>query len=238
MFKNSFMKSAARFAALGTALAAVQLVAPAAQAAPGDYPNTVPTVTNLTLGTNLAQYGQITRATVTVKPAGNVSGTPDGDVRLRVQGQVTMVKNLRNGRVTFTLPRRLQAQKTYGIVATYLRESGSDYMRSRDTAFYTVDKARTIASANARNIKRGQRPTVNVDLKSATGLTPGGSVRVRLVKSGDVRRSKTVRLHGGDAHVTFGKVKARGKWTAKVTYLGTSNFRRDTTSDGFRVTRR
>ena len=236
MFSSTMLRSVARVVALGATVAAVQLAAPAANANP--YPNSVPTVTNLTLTNNMAQFGTRTRATVTVKPAGNANGTPRGRIRLVIHGVKTMSSRLSNGRTAFTLPRRaLVAENTYGLKAFYIRGQGSKWMNSEDSAFYSVSKANTIAKTEAGNIKAHRRPLVSVNVRSSTGLTPNGRVRFQILKHGDVRGTRTVSLHNGRASVKFGKVHARGRWVAKATYLGAHNFERDADTNPFRVTR-
>lgn len=236
--KKSFVRSVARIAALGTVLAAAQLMAPAGNAAPvvaaDKYPNSVATVTNLTLTRNVAQYGDRTRATVTVKPAGSAAGTPPGRVTLRISGVSVESSSLSGGRASFSLPRRLSAGKTYRLRASYTAPGKSMYRNSGDSAFYTVNKGNTSASGRASRIRRGERPLVRADVTSAAGLTPNGRVRVSLSKNGNVKQSKTVSLQNGGRRVSFNSVGPRGRWSANVAYLGTSNFQRDS-GGSFRV---
>lgn len=236
---KSFTRSVSRIVAIGSVLAAAQLLAPAGNAAvivkADRYPNSVATVTHLNLQRNIAQYGAITRARVRVTDGG-LAGTPHGTITLRVFGHV-QTKRLFDGRAVFTLPRRLPAQATYTVRANYRAPAESRYRNSSDSASYTVVKANTTAHARARDIARSERPHVHVRVSSDTGLTPRGDVRVRLIKNGDVRRSKTVTLQDGEAVVSFRRVRALGQWTAKVRYLGNANFQRDTDWDTFRVTR-
>lgn len=238
--KQSLTRSVARIVAIGSVLAVAQLMAPAGNAAvivkADPYPNSVATVTHLNLGRNIAQYGAITRAFVRVTDGG-LAGTPNGIIVLRVVGEDVQTKPLVDGRAVFTLPRRLPAQETYTVRASYHAPAESQYRDSSDSTSYTVVKANTTAHATARDISRDERPRVHVRVTSDTGLTPRGDVRVRLIKDGDVRRSKTVALNAGEATVFFRRVSELGEWTAKVVYLGNHNFQRDTDRDTFRVTR-
>jgi len=232
---KSFTRSVARVAAIGSVLAAAQLLAPAGVAAADPYPNSVATVTHLNLTQYIAQYGDITRARVRVTDGG-LAGTPDGSITLRVFGHVR-TKQLSNGRAVFRLPRRLPAQATYTVRAKYHAPAGSRYMESRRHTHYTVVKANTTAHARAHDVTRHHRPFVHVRVNSDTGLTPHGDVRVRLMKNGHPRRSTTGTLVHGVVNVTFNPVWGLGEWTAKVIYLGHPNFQRDVVRNTFRVTR-
>jgi len=232
---KSFTRSVARIAVIGSVLAAAQLMVPVGIAAADPYPNSVATVTHLNLERNIAQYGANTTATVRVTDGG-LAGTPVGTITLRVFGDV-QTEQLSGGTASFTLPRRLPAQETYTVRAYYHAPAESRYMDSRDSTNYTVVKANTTAHVRAADVTRDERPRVHVRVTSATGLTPHGDVRVRLIKNGDVRRSTIVTLRDGEATVSFRPVWGLGEWTARVVYLGNDNFRRDVGQAIFIVTR-
>lgn len=246
MLKKVLFKSVASTAAVGTVLAGVAL-APVATESPAirnvacadaGYAGSITTKTDQRLSRYLGQYGSVNVSHVTVTAD---EGQLDGDVVVRIPRRFRKVVPLRaDGTVNVRLPRRLRAGNTYRVVAKYLPACGADdeFRSSRNVDHYTVKKAWTEVTPRARNIRRGQRPTVNVDVASSTGVVVrGGKVRIRLIKNGNVRAVKTVRVRGGDASATFRKVWQRGRWRVKAIYLGNRNFARDAGVTRFRVRR-
>lgn len=244
MFAKLWLKSAATAVACGTVLAAAQVAAPATTVSSPqvrevgctvDYPASVPTTASLRLRHHIGQYGDYNRAFVSVDAG---AGTPTGKVRITVVGVDSWVVRLSGGTASHALPRLLRAQKTYEVRAHY--RPGCSMFQSSTAApkRYIVQKARgVIKDLHVRDISRGGHPVVRVGVGSSTGLTPHGKVRVRLVKNGHVRKTEFHRLHDGFAKVRFGRTWQRGKWVAKVKYLGNHNFTRAYGSTTFHVRR-
>jgi len=72
-------------------------------------------------------------------------------------------------------------------------------------------------------------------IAAETGITVPGTVRVQLRHNGRVVQSKSVTLRSGQFMARFGKVKARGSWTAKVIKSRSNNFLGSSRSTTFRV---
>ena len=253
MFVKSLIRSVATVTAVGSALAVAQVAGPvgttvtaqpenAAMVLTADrYPNSVVTSTRLTLRRSLGQYGTYNRAYVHVTRNSNVLGAPNGRARVTIANVGTYTGRLSDGKVAFTLPRAMRAGKTFRVWATYLRpSSGSQFMASSSPVkFYTVMKAITQVAPTVRRTPRGTRPRVNLRVSAASGIqVNAGRARVGLYKDGHLVRRKVVRVRDGRARATFARVYARGIWDVNVTYRGTSNFRSDSVSTWFRVTRR
>ena len=251
MFVKSLIRSVATVTAVGSALAAAQVAAPvgttvtaqtenAALVTAGDYTDSIPTTTRLTLRRSLGQYGALNRAYVSVTGNSNVLGAPKGRAQVTIANVGTYTGQLSGGKVSFALPRTLRAGKTFTVRARYLRAADSDFKSSGPVVkFYTVMKAITQAAPTVRRTPRGTRPRVNLRVTAGSGIqVNAGRASVRLYKDGHLVRRKVVRVRDGRARATFARVYTRGIWDVNVTYRGTSNFRTNSASTWFRVTRR
>ena len=238
--------------AVGSALAVAQVAGPggatvtaqpenAAMVLTADrYPKSVETTTRLKLRRSLGQYGNLNRAYVSVIRNSNRGAAPVGRARVTIANVGTYRGQLSGGKVAFDLPRTLPAGKTFRVTATYLRPAGSEFMANNPAVkFYTVMKAITQVAPSVRRTPRGTRPRVNLNVTAASGIqVNAGRAGVRLYKDGHLVRRQVVRVRDGRARATFGRVYSRGIWDVNVTYRGTSNFRSDSVSTWFRVTRR
>jgi hypothetical protein len=204
------------------------------------YPGSVSTSTQLSLGRSVGIYGVANSATATVSTSG--AKTPVGRVRFTLSADGSVIRawtvTLRGGEATVGLPRRLGAQETYAVEAFYLPPDCSVFAKSRSNiAYYSVDKAGTNPAANAPSITRGENGRVNVNVRSASPLAPGGKVSLVVKRNGRVLAKQTRTLSGGKASAAFRKF-AVGRYRVEVRYLGTGNFTGSRGADGFRVTRR
>jgi hypothetical protein len=243
MFKKVLLRSFAGATALGSVLALSLVATPAVVTSAPEirnvacslkYPTSVSTATSLSMR-RIAAYGASTTATATVTR--DDAGTqPKGTVRFLLRGAVnkSWSVKLRNGQASVALPRTLPASNTYSVTAKYWPPSCSIFKRSSGSASYTVFKADTRTSVNARDIRRTEKPTAKVVVRST--LTPVGKVRVALVRKGNTIATQTKRLSGGRASASFSKVRP-GRYKMKVKYLGTGNFRASSGADTFRVRR-
>ena len=244
MFKKVLLRSIAGATALGSVLAVSLVATPAVVTSAPEirnvacslpYPTSVSTNTGVSLTRAVAAYGAATTATATVT-RDDAGKQPRGTVRFLLRGAVnkSWTVTLRSGQASVALPRTLPASNTYSITAKYFPPSCSIFKRSSGSASYTVFKADTRTSVNAPDIRRTEKPSAKVVVRST--LTPVGKVRVALVRNGDVIAAQTEQLSGGRASATFRKVRP-GKYTMKVKYLGTANFRASSGADTFRVRR-
>lgn len=244
MFKKVLLRSIAGATALGSVLAVSLVATPAVVTSAPEirnvacslpYPSSVSTNTTVSTTRGVAAYGAATTATATVT-RDDAGYNPRGSVRFLLRGAVdkSWTVKLRNGQASVSLPRTLPAGNTYTVTAKYFPPSCSIFKRSSGSTYYTVFKAGTRTRVNAPNIRRTQRPSANVVVRST--LTPSGKVRVVLVRKGNTVAAQTKRLSGGRASASFRKVRP-GKYTMKVKYLGTRNFRASSGADTFRVRR-
>ena len=251
MFVKSLIRSVATVTAVGCALAVAQVAGPvgstvtaqtenAVAVTAANYPAGTPTTTHLTLRRSLAQYGTLNRVYVSVAEHDEDGGRPSGWAQVTIPNVRTYVRWLSNGRVAIDLPRTMRAGTTFRARATFLPAPDSQRIRSHSTTkFYTVMKAITQVAPSVRRIPRGTRPRVNLRVTAGSGIrVNAGRASVRLYKDGHLVRRKVVRVRDGRARATFGRVYSRGIWDVNVTYRGTSNFRSDSVSTWFRVTRR
>ena len=236
---KTLLRSMAGTAAFGTVLAGTALVAPVSTAiAPMDckaqYQHAWVTHTDLTLKQRTGEFG--TRNVAEVLVTSGV-GTPTGQVRITTSKRSWTVSLDANGYAHHRMSRWLPPGD-YTVQAQYL-PGCSNFGRSHSPQDgYTVDKAHTqVTNLNARNISRGSRPAVGVDVGSSTGVTPPGWVRVKLFHHSHVRRTRTVRLRDGHAFLRFGKVWARRSWHVTATYVGTHRFRPSENDTSFWVRR-
>jgi len=244
MFKKVLLRSVAGATALGSMLAVSLVATPAVVTSAPDirnvacslqYPGSVSTNTTVATTRGVAGYGAATTATATVT-RDDAGRNPRGTVRFVLRGAVnkTWTVRVRQGRASVTLPRTLPARNTYRVTAYYFPPSCSIFKRSDGTTYYTVYKAGTRTRVSAPNIRRYQKPTANVVVRST--LTPRGKVRIVLVRKGNQVAAQTKRLRGGRTSATFRKVRP-GYYKMKVRYLGAKNFRPSSGADGFRVRR-
>ncbi len=241
MLRHAFGRAVAALTTIGSVstLALVAVAAPASAASicsnPG-YPAPVATSTSLSLTRTVGQYGAVNVASVRVSSG---AGTPTGTVRITVSNGASYQASLdRSGFAQRQLPRGLTAQHTYKVSARYDGQ-GSCRPSGPVSKYYTVVKAGTdVRGLVARDIRKGGRPSVAGRVTSYTGVTPSGSVLVKLVKNGHVEKSKTVTLRDGRFRATFGRTSDTGGWTVKAAYLGNRNFKDSSDSTTFQVTRR
>lgn len=250
MFKRALFKSVVGAVALGSALAVAQFAAPATNVASRsivdaasqctNYSSDTYTVLDLVLSHMGGHFGDSNTATATVKTTDG-RRVSNGSVRFSISGHpeyTTTVGVGSTGQASFAIPRRLPARATYSVDAIYLPSCANFRKSSDNPKGYTVYKAgTTVGRVGAADIRRGGHPVVNVHVTSGTGIAVYGKVKVNLVYNSVVRKSRTVSLSAGDARVAFSRTYKRGDWRAKVTYLGTNNFKGDTNSTTFRITR-
>jgi hypothetical protein len=235
MISSILRRTLAGTAATGVAvsLAVVGVGTPAASAAGqcnSGYPSSVSTSTSLTLAKTVGAYGETNRASVRVSSG---AGTPTGRVTVTVGG-ASYSMALSGGRASHSLPRTLAAQRTHAVTARYT--ASSCYKGSSATKYYTVKRTSVaVRGVSARNIRKGGRPYVTGRVTTASGVTVGGQVTVRLYHAGHRRKTTTVSLRNGHFSAAFGKAYLRGTWTARATALSTSNHGSATGSDSFRV---
>ena len=241
MLRHALGRTVAALTAIGTVsvLTVAGAASPAAAATvswTAGYGAPVPTTASLTLARTVGQYGSVNVATVRV---GSGVGAPtDGTVTVTVNGWSRSAGLNGGGLAQLQLPRTLAAQHTYTVTARY---NGRERCQpsSATPKYYTVVKAGTdIRGLAAPDRRVGGRPSVTGRVTSYTGLTPAGTVQVRLFRSGHLKKSKTVSLRGGHFSASFGRISSVGTWTAKAVYVGTRNCRTATDADAFRVSRR
>ena len=252
MFVKSLIRSVATVTAVGSALAVAQVAGPvgatvtaepeaaaAVLTADPQYPAPIQTTTSLKL-TPLVQYGARNVARISVRKNGTGGGPLTGKARVTIANyNWTRTPSLSNRAASVALPRTMRAQRTYRVRATYLPAESQFKTSSSLWKFITVKKAITQAAPSVRRTPRGTRPRVNLRVSAATGIhVNAGRASVRLYKDGHLMRRQVVRIRDGRARATFGRVYSRGIWDVNVTYRGTSNFRSDSVSTWFRVTRR
>ncbi|NYE36965.1 Zn-dependent metalloprotease [Nocardioides cavernae] len=92
------------------------------------------------------------------------------------------------------------------------------------------DQTRTKVKVKPVTVERGEQVKVVTVVKSRAG-TPRGEVRVKV----DGKKIDTVRLSKGRAVVTFKATWKPGKYTVKVTYLGTDNYKRSSDDARLRI---
>lgn len=219
-------------AASTVGLGAVTSAQAASVCGPSGYAAPIATATGLSLARTVVQYGSVDVATVTVSSG---AGTPSGTVHLGVSNGASYRLTLdRHGAARHALPRELPAQRTYTVTASY-DGSGSCLGSGPVRKYVTVVRAGTdVRGLEARDIRSGGRPTVSGRVRSDTGLTRNGAVRVTLTR-GDVEKERTVDLRGGRFSVTFGRTDAAGTWKVRAVVLGSRDFRGVSGTTNFRV---
>jgi hypothetical protein len=246
MFKKILLRSLAGATAVGSALALSVAAGPATVGAAPEirtvactnpYQASVATSTAVSVRPSIGAYGTAAKATAKVTSS---AGTPTGSVRFTLYNPNGSVRNVWTkslnsaGVAGVGLPRALAARHTYRVRGAYL-PGCSVFQRSGDDANYTVVKAATSTVVKAPNVRRGTRARVNVYVDSKV-FTPGGKVRIMVLRKNHVLASTTRTLSSGHAFARFGKYRV-GSYTAKAIYLGTGNFYRSRGTDGFRVYR-
>jgi hypothetical protein len=231
------------FRAVATAAISVVLagttfaVVPSATAAPSEqrgcqYPAKFTTATDVDLNRKKVQYGKNIFARVEVYVPGSPRVAPSGSVTVRVDGKSRAGSLNKKGVVRLRLP-SLGAGK-FTVRANY--NPTCRFTASSDTAQLRIWKAKAKVKVNVGNVERGDKPKVRVKVRTATGVTARGDVKVRIWKGG-ASNAKKVDLRRGNGVAKLAKVKKLGKWKVKASYSGTKNVTADTGRDSFRVTR-
>jgi len=228
-----------RSVALASALAAATFglgAVTSAQAAsvcgPSGYAAPIATTTSLSLARSVVEFGSADVATVKVSSG---AGTPSGSVRLGVSDGSSYRLTLdRRGSARHELPRRLPAQRTYAVTASY-DGRGSCQASGPVRKYVTVVRADTdVRGLEARDLRSGGHPTVTGRVRSDTGVTPDGEVRVTLT-NGDLEKTRTADLRGGRFTVRFGRTHQGGTWKVRAAFLGTRDFQGSRGTTSFRV---
>jgi hypothetical protein len=247
MLKKLMLRSVASATAVGSVVAMSLAAGPATvSSAPAiknvactiEYQASVATTTTLSLQRSGAQFGVRNAATVTVSRDDAGARTPRGSVRIWIVGGPSWTVSLRDGSASVSFPRRLGSGETYTVRARYNAPSCSVFADSSAAPrYYTVHQARTNMDVDARNLRRGMRPRVDVNVWSATGPTPPGRVQVVLTRNAVQVGSKWARLDGGETRVWFPR-KRPGVYDVSVRYPQRKNFRWSNGEDEFRIFRR
>lgn len=253
MFKKIMLRSVSGATAVGAALAMTLSTTPAVVTTAPEirnvacevkYPGSVATTTQLSLARPLGVYGDANFATARVSRDEAGAKTPDGPVRFLLTNPDGSLRRiwfvqLQDGEATVRLPRRLDAQTTYRMRASYRPDDCSVFERSSSAPrYYTVEQAATRTFVGAPNVTRAERPRVRVAVGSESRFTADGRVRIVLKRDGRVLARKDRFLNDdGRAFTRFGKVRP-GRYRVVVRYFGNQNFERSRGVSGFRVTRR
>ncbi len=219
-------------AASTVGLGAVTSAQAASVCGPSGYAAPIATTTSLSLARSVMEYGSVDVATVKVSSG---AGTPSGSVRLGVSNGSSYRLTLdRRGSARHELPRRLAAQRTYAVTASY-DGRGSCQASGPVRKYVTVVRADTdVRGLEAGDIRSGRKPKVSGRVTSSTGVTVDGEVRVTLT-NGDLEKTRTVDLRGGRFAVTFGRTYQAGTWKVRATFLGERDFRGSGGTTNFRV---
>ena len=219
-------------AASTVGLGAVTSAQAASVCGPSGYAAPIATTTGLSLARSVMEYGSVDVATVKVSSG---AGTPSGSVRLGVSDGSSYRLTLdRRGTARQELPRRLPAQRTYAVTASY-DGRGSCQASGPVRKYVTVVRADTdVRGLEVRDIRSGGRPTVTGRVRSDTGITPDGAVRVMLT-NGDLEKVRTVDQRGGRFSATFGRTYQAGTWKVRAAFLGDRDFRDSDGTTKFRV---
>lgn len=200
------------------------------------YESTIATTTQLGLDRYGGEYGQANGANVRVT---SVDGTPNGRVRIRLEGVDTWTVSLSGGKASVDFPRRLPANETYSVTAIYLPGDDSNYIGSDDSASYIVKRATTRTVTSAADIRVGEvgKARVRVDATESS-VTPVGTVRAVLTRNGNRIAADTVRLEDGVAVARFGRITRRGTYDVRASYdASNDNFRNSSDAAEFAARR-
>ena len=133
--------------AVGGVLAVTQLGMPglataaSPSMAPGDYPASVATTTDLTLEKSTVRPGERNTARATVSAENGEQ--PQGTVTFKVAGRPSSTVPLWEGTATYQMPTDLKAGRTYKVTARY--NGKGVWKPSMDTAYVTVTDDDTVA---------------------------------------------------------------------------------------------
>jgi hypothetical protein len=221
MYKKVLGKSVGGTVVAGLVLAVAPIAAApqiAQMACP--YPAGVATSTTLALSAYVAPFGAITHATIKVTASAN--GTPQGTVRLLLDGTVASSTSLNaSGQAVLTVPRTAIARTTHHLLAQYLGEC-SHNASSSSAKSYTVVKART---RDVNKVLQARKARFRVRVLAATGVTVrGGRVNIIVTKNGHKIRQKIAKVRRGYARVDLRNLR-RGHYKLVTKYLGNGNFK-------------
>jgi len=170
-----------------------------------------------------------TKPTTTSRPVVKVSVTAAGKaasgkatVTVRRGGKVvaTRTATLSRGAAKVTLP-RLTTPGTYQVTARYEGAAGVKASEARKTV-KVLRATTTKASLAKKKVRASARASVAVKVGAAPRATVTGKVKVAVYRGSKVVATKTVSLKKSGATVRLDRLK-RGKYTVRVTYLGSSS---------------
>lgn len=193
------------------------------------------TATTTSVSAPKVAYGRAGKVTVSVS-SGSASAT-GGSVTLTGGGAGSLGPvSLAGGKVVFTLP-RTAAVRTYALTATY---SGTSTLAASSKNFSFTVTPGTVAGMSLSVTKKPtskKTGTGKVVVTAPAGLaTPTGTVTL-VLKKGATTKSVTVTLRSGARTAVLPKL-AKGTWSVKVKYSGSSTYRAVTSKAfTFRVTR-
>ncbi len=159
--------------------------------------------------------------TVGVTAAGKAaSGTVTVTVRRGAKVVATRTGTLSRGTVKVTFP-RLTTHGAYQVTARYAGAAGVGASEGKATV--TVLRATTTkASLAKKKVRASARAQVAVKVGATPRATVTGKVKVAVYRGSKVVSTKTVSLKKSGATVRLDRLK-QGKYTVRVTYLGSSS---------------
>ncbi|GAA2245644.1 hypothetical protein GCM10010401_18850 [Rarobacter faecitabidus] len=169
--------------------------------------------------TQKVAYGTQVRVTVTVL-TDEPSVSSSGRVEVRDDAGVIGSAAIVAGRATIALPRSLRPGY-HSFTATYLGDTAT-YSSSAGFGLQVVKTGARISVTAPKKIKRAKRATVKVAVKSSTGVSAAGKVKVVVTKGKRKVIAKTIKVGAsGVKSLKLKRLKA-GKYKIKVTYQGSS----------------
>ncbi len=185
---------------------------------------TVASTTKLSVSPATAAIGTARTVTATVTKTG---GTPTGNVTFK-SGSITKTVALSNGKATWRLP--ALAVGNHPVTASY---AGDDTTDPSTAAAVNVKVTKASSRVSAAVKKSAKKVKLTITVKTASGVSPKGTVTITL--KGKTRKTVRATVNAnGKATVTVKKLK-KGKYKATVKYAGNGSVTGSTTIKKFKA---
>lgn len=103
------------------------------------------------------------------------------------------------------------------------------------TKAVVVKPAKTKTTVKVKHSKKTKKATVRVKVTKAKKKSATGKAKVVIKKGKKTVGKRTVKLKSGSAKVVFKKIRAKGKYTVTVKYVGTKTQKKSSKKASFRV---
>ncbi|NLF04031.1 MAG: hypothetical protein GX593_03325 [Actinomycetales bacterium] len=166
------------------------------------------------------RYGSKTKATVTVTAPAGVKAA-SGKVTIKNGKKVVGKGTVKNGKAKVTLTTKLRPG-TRTLVARFAGDANLAATKSATTRVKVAKaKAKTTAKFSKSTVRSSKRAVLRVKV-TASGTKPAGKVKVTISKGKKTVRTLTVRVKSGKTVKVRLPKLAKGKYTVKTQFQGSS----------------